>query len=175
MEKTHKIDFAALTLCDALDFATLVEEEAKDRYSEFVDQMEAHHNPEAAAFFRFMLKVESIHEGKLAERRSGLFGDAPRRVRREMIFDIEAPDYDEARASMTVRQALQSALRSEQKAHAFFEEALTRVTDEGSRALFAELRDEELEHQRLVEKQIARLAPDAPFASDLFADDPIAQ
>ncbi len=112
MTTTRSIDFSALTLRDALDLATIVEEEAKERYGEFADQMDAHHNPEAASFFRFMLKVETIHEGKLAARRAKLFGDQPRSVNRDMIFDIEAPEYDEARASMTVRQALGASLRS---------------------------------------------------------------
>ncbi|MFO0648993.1 MAG: ferritin family protein [Polyangiales bacterium] len=174
MDKTRLIDFATLTLRDALDLATLVEEEAKERYGEFADQMDAHHNPEAATFFRFMLKVETIHEGKLATRRMSLFGDAPRNVRREMIFDIEAPEYDEVNASMTVRHALQASLRAEQKAHAFFEAALARVTDPEARVLFVELRDEEFEHQRLVEKELAKLPPDAPISGDAFADDPVA-
>lgn len=174
MDNTRSIDFTTLSLRDALDLATLIEEEAKERYGEFVEQMELHHNPDAATFFRFMLKVESIHEGKLAARRRELFGDAPRTVTREMIFDIEAPDYGEARASMSVRQALESAMVSEQKAHAFFVDALPRLRDPEARALFTELRDEELEHQHLVQKQLAKLGPDDVWG-DEFADDPIAQ
>ena len=49
-----KIDFSKLSLQDALDLAILIEEEAKDRYQEFVDQLELHHTPQAASFFRFM-------------------------------------------------------------------------------------------------------------------------
>ena len=41
------IDFAALSLQDALDLAILIEEEAQERYLEFVDQMQQHHTPEA--------------------------------------------------------------------------------------------------------------------------------
>jgi rubrerythrin len=175
VNKTRSIDFAQLSLRDALDLATLVEEEAKERYGEFADQMDAHRNPEAARFFRFMLRVESIHEDKLAARRKGLFGDAPRTVRREMIFDVEAPEYDEARATMTVRQALAASLRAEQKAHAFFDAALAQVSDAEVRALFTELRDEELEHQRLVEREIAKLPPDEGAPGELWSDDPVAQ
>ena len=175
MTTTRSIDFAALTLCDALDLATIVEEEAKERYGEFADQMDAHHNPEAASFFRFMLKVETIHEGKLAARRAKLFGNAPRAVNRDMIFDVEAPEYDEARASMTVRQALGASLRSEKKAHEFFVAALDKVTDSEVRALFTELRDEELEHQRLVEREIAKLPPDEGAPGEHWSDDPVAQ
>lgn len=173
-EKTKGIDFGKLTLRDALDLAVLVEEEAKDRYGEFADQMQIHHNPEAERFFRFMLAVEAKHETKLAERRSILFGKQPRAVQREMIFDIEAQEYDEARATMSVRQALEAALRAEEKAFAFFDAALKVVHDVEVRALFEELRDEEREHQELVKKEIAKLPPDAALRAEDVDDEPVA-
>jgi len=166
MEKTRSIDFSKLTLCDALDLATIVEEEAKERYGEFAHQMEIHHNPDAAGFFKFMLKIEALHEGRLADRRRQLFGDAPRKVRREMIFDIEAPEYDEVRANMTHRQALETALNAEKKAFAFFDEAAKHVKDSEVQALFVELREEEIEHAGLVEKEISKLPPDSPTDVD---------
>ena len=64
-----------------------------------------------------------------------------------MIFDVEAPEYDEARAYMTPREALTAALRSEEKAWRFFSQALPRVKDGEVKKLFQELQDEELEHQ----------------------------
>ena len=75
------IDFASLSLQDALDLAILVEEEAQERYLEFVDQMEQHHTPEAAKFFAMMARNEQKHGEELRARRHGLFGDAPRRVK----------------------------------------------------------------------------------------------
>jgi len=39
MTSTLGIDFASLSLKDALDLAVLVEEEARERYEEFADQM----------------------------------------------------------------------------------------------------------------------------------------
>ncbi len=175
MEKTRSVDFGALTLKDALDLATLVEEEAKDRYEELGDQMEIHHNPEAATFFRWMRRIESKHEDQLAMRRAELFGTAPRTVRREMIFDIEAPEYDEARAAMTVREALGAALRSEEKAFAFFDAAVSQVRDAAVRALFEELRADEAEHQRLVQAEIDKLPPDPLLRADDAGDEPVAQ
>ena len=166
MDKTRKLDFATLTLKDALDLATLIEEEAKDRYEEFADQMEKHHNPEAARFFRFMLSNETKHEDRLSARRKELFGDSPRLVRREMIFDIEAPEYDEVRASMSVRMALDASLRAETKAAEFFDAAIERVQLADVKAIFAELRDEEIEHQQLVKKEIAKLPTDYELPID---------
>lgn len=173
-KKTVSIDFEALTLKDALDLAELVEEEAKDRYGELADQMELHHNPDAAKFFRFMLGVEQKHEDKLGARRKELFGDAPREVRREMLFDIEAPDYDEVRAGMSVRQALEVSLRAEEKAWAFFDGALPTVKDATVRELFEKLRAEEAEHQELVKQQLAKLPAAAKSAMDDEEDEPVA-
>jgi rubrerythrin len=171
----RQVDFSRLSLQDALDLATLVEEEAHERYLELADQMDAHRTPEAARFFRFMAENEAKHGAELAERRRALFGDAPRVVRRTMIFDVEAPDYDEARAFMTARAALDIALRCEEKAHAFFVEALPHLGDPQVQALFAELRDEEVHHQELVRREIERLPADADTGGEAFVDDPAAQ
>jgi erythrin-vacuolar iron transport family protein len=174
MDKIRLIQFETLSLKDALDLAALVEEEAKDRYEELAEQMQLHHNPEVADFFSWMKRIESKHEQQLAARRKELFGDEPRAVRREMIFDIEAPEYDEARATMTVTDALHAALRSEAKAFAFFDAALAKVKDPEVRALFEELRDDEAEHQRLVKAEIAKRPAEPAIGVDDFSDDPVA-
>ena len=82
--------------------------------------MEQHHTPEAAKFFATMARNEQKHGEELRARRHGLFGDAPRRVKRSMLWDVEAPDYDQPRAFMSARQAMEVALASETKAHEFF-------------------------------------------------------
>ncbi len=167
------IDFATLSLQNALDLAVLIEEEARERYEELADQMEIHHTPEAAHFFRVMADNEEKHRSALAARRRERFGDAPSTVTRAMLFDVEAPDYDEARAFMTVRAALQTALRSEAKAHAFFAAALPRLQDAEVRTLFDELRNEEIAHQDMVRRQLAAAPPDPGLSADDFADEPI--
>lgn len=176
--KTRLIDFAHLSLKDALDLAILVEEEAKDRYEEFMDQMEMHHNPDAAYFFRFMRRNEEKHQMQLSEKRASLYGEEPQNVRREMIFDIEAPEYDEVRSAMNVRDALDAALRAEEKAHTFFVEALELISDKDVKALFEELRDEEVEHQRLVKREIEKLgdrvAPGGDANAAVYEDEPVA-
>jgi rubrerythrin len=89
-----------------------------------------------------------------------------------MIFDVEAPEYDEARAGMSVRAALESAMRSEVKAHDFFAAALLRVEDAEVRALFEELRDEELEHQEWVRLELGKQPIETRDASE--PDEPVA-
>ena len=168
------IDFASLSLQDALDLAILVEEEAQDRYLEFAEQMETHHTPEAAGFFKFMAGNEAKHGEELRLRRKKLFGATAARVRREMLWDVEAPEYDQARAFMSPRAAMEVALASETKAHGYFVDALPHIRDAAVRQLFEELRDEEVFHQDLVRKELAKLPPGPePHAED-YADEPVA-
>lgn len=172
-DKVRGVDFARMSLCDALDLALYVEEEARDRYVELAEQLEVHHTPEAAEFFRRMSRVEEKHRVELESRRRARFGDAPARVGRTAIFDVEAPEYDEARAFMTVRQALDVALRSETKAHAFFVDALRSVTDPEIRELLAGLRDDEERHQELVRAEMARVPPGDVANPHDVADPPV--
>lgn len=175
MQRTRSIEFAKLTLRDALDFGFLVEEEARERYEELTHQMELHHNPDVANFFRFMVKVESIHASKLAHRRRLLFGDAPRAVTSAMLFDVEAPEYDEVRTGTTPREALHIALRAERKAYDFFVAALVEVKDAEVQALFTELRDDELQHAGLIERELAKLPADtSAMRAEDVEDEPVA-
>ena len=167
-------DFERMTLRDALDLAVLIEEEARDRYWEFAEQLATHDTPEVADFFSRMARIEDRHRTELLDRRRTLFGDAPTSVERRMLFDVEAPGYEAARAFMGVRQALEAVLAAEVKAYAFFNEAVPRVKDPELQALFQELRDEEVHHQALVKAELAR-CPEKPDDSEAYADDPVAQ
>ena len=169
------IDFAHISLKDALDLAILIEDEARERYEEFVDQMEIHHTPEAAAFFRAMAGNEIKHGAELAIHRRALFCDEPSIMDRSMLWDVEAPDYAEARAFMSVREAMEVALHAEIKAHDYFAAALRYVVNPAVRKLFEDLRDEELAHQDLVRKELAKLPPDPGIDPDDYADEPVAQ
>ena len=108
---SNDIDFNQLSLRDTLDLAIYVEEEAKDRYDEFAEQMEAHHTDEVAKFFRFMAANEVKHAQKLSEQRRGLFGGEPSTSDPSILFDVEAPEYGKVRAFMSVRAALEVVLQ----------------------------------------------------------------
>jgi rubrerythrin len=169
------IDFASLSLQDALDLAILVEEEAQERYLEFADQMEKHHTAEAARFFATMARSEERHGDELRARRRALFGNAPGRMKRSMLWDVEAPDYDQTRAFMSARQAMRVALASEAKAHEYFVRALPHLSDPEVRRLFQELRDEEVLHQSLVREAMRSLPEgEEPDPGD-HEDEPVAQ
>jgi rubrerythrin len=169
------IDFAALTLQDALDLAILVEEEAQERYLEFVDQMEKHHTKDAAQFFGAMAGNEQKHGDALRARRRSLFGNAPSRMKRSMLWDVEAPDYDQPRAFMSARQAMDVALAGETKAHEFFVKAIPHVSDPEVKRLFEELRDEEVLHQSLVREAMRSLPPEKETDPGDYEDEPVAQ
>ena len=166
------IEFRTLSLQDALDLAISVEEEAKDRYDEFVKRVGGgRYEGDAADMFRLMAGYEAKHCAELATRRRELFGSAPRKVTAEAIDDVEAPDRGMPRVFMSARQAMEVALASEEKAHAFFDGALRHVTDPGVKALFEQLRGEEEEHIRLVRQRLEKLPP-GPDLEDDEADEP---
>lgn len=166
------IDFSALTLRDALDLAIGIEEEAQERYEELADQMELHHTPEAASFFRQMSRSEAQHGSELRERRRRLYRDASRAVAGPR--DVKAPGYDEVRAFMTLRQAVQTALRAEETAQAFFGVALPQVRDPEVRALFEALRDEEARLHEQLGQDLARLPVERELSAEDFVDEPAA-
>jgi len=168
------LDFASLGLQDALDLAILVEDEAEERYREFVDQMEQHHTPEAARFFAAMAENEKKHGAELRARRHALFGNAPTAVKRSQLWDVEAPDYDQPRALMSARQAMRVALASETKAFEFFVAALPHVSDPEVKKLFSELRDEELLHQQLVREAMRNLPGGEEPDESVYEDEPVA-
>jgi rubrerythrin len=156
-----RLDLSKLSLMDALDLASLIEVEARRRYTEFADSLGVRTADDAGAVFRSMAVNEEKHCTQLAERRLALFGDKPARVTLDDIFDVEAPDVGDVRWNMSPLKAYRVALYAEQKAFGFYEEALAYVTQPDVRALFEELRDEEAEHVQMLVKIIAKLPPSA--------------
>ena len=154
-----KLDFSTLDLMDALDLAILVENEARDRYNVFAEQIGRRDAVDAASIFESMAINEEKHGCQLADRRQELFGDKPMRVNKTAIFDVEAPEFGAPRWNMSPLKAFQLALASEEKAFWFYDEAIKHVTNPGVRELFTELRDEETEHVRLVQDAIKALPP----------------
>jgi rubrerythrin len=156
-----RLDLSKLSLMDALDLASLIELEARRRYTEFADSLGSRGVDDAGAVFRSMAVNENKHCEEIAERRLALFGDRPARVSLDDIFDVEAPEVGDVRWNMSALKAYQLALYSEQKAFAFYDEALDYVTQPDVKALFEELRDEEAEHVGMLVKIIAKLPPSA--------------
>lgn len=154
-----QLDFATLNLQDALDIAILIEKEAEDRYLLFADQIGHRYPGDAANFFVMMARNEQRHGAEISERRRALFGDAPSHVTADMIAkDIEAPSPGKAIRYMSPRHALEVAMESEIKAYKFYDSILPVIQDAAVRELISGLRDEEVEHQNLLNEQKARYA-----------------
>ena len=156
-----RIDLSRISLMDALDLASLIELEARKRYTEFAESFGSRGIDDAGAVFRSMAVNENKHCEEIASRRLALFGDRRAEITLDDIFDVEAPEVGDVRWGMSVLDAYQLALYSEQKAFAFYDEALDHVTQPEVRTLFEELREEEAEHVRMLVNIIARLPPSA--------------
>jgi len=168
------IDFASLSIKDALDLAILVEDEAEERYRELGDNLELHNTKDAARFFHFMMGCEAKHGEELRAKRKELFGDEPTTVDSSMLWDVEAPGYETAKSFMTLQDALDVALAAETKAFEFFDGALPEVEDPEVRELFTELRQEEVEHMQMVREQMEKLPKGDGFDPSDYADEPVA-
>lgn len=168
---TTRLDFSKLTLMDALDLASLIEVEAFQRYTEFAKRLGSRDANDPGAVFRSMAINEKKHGDQLAERRRALFGDTRPTVKLDDIFDVEAPDVGAPRWNMSQLRAFQVALSSERKAFAFYDAALPSITHPDVKALFEELRDEEVEHVRMIEEIIAKLPPSAAVELDDDGED----
>ncbi|MGD8439250.1 MAG: ferritin family protein [Holophagae bacterium] len=169
------IDFTELSIRDTLDLAIAIEEEAKERYDEFSAQLEAHHTPEVAKFFRFMSANEVKHAELLAAERSRLFGSEASTADTSVVIEVEAPSYEGARAFMSIQEALDVALAAEVKAYEFYRDALEQVEDESMKELFIKLRDEEVRHQEMIKEIMAKVPDLDTFDPEDFVDEPTAQ
>jgi len=163
---TTKLDYAKLTLMDALDLASLIELEACKRYAQFAERLGTGYGDDAASVFESMVVNESKHGEEIAKRRLALFGDRRPNVTLDDIFDVEAPEVGASSRTMSTLKAYQVALFSERKAYAFYDQALRYVTEPEVKALFEELREEEAEHVAMVEALIAKLPPSAALDVD---------
>jgi rubrerythrin len=154
-----ELDFRTLTPADALDLAVLIEEEARQRYLELVDSArDGHADEEAIRFFARMARHEHHHGQELLERRERLYPDVIPRVNAAMLSGIETPHLDSPEALADLRTCLEAAMAAERTAEGFFRRALREAPHPEVRRLFEELAEEEVEHQKLVADQLARLS-----------------
>ena len=161
------LDFSKLDLMDALDLAILIEVEALERYRLFATQLGPN---DAGGVFAMMERSEAKHAKDLSTRREGLFGNAPMRVSKTDIYDVEAPDVGSPRWNMSQLSALRVALSSEEKAFHFYDQAIPHVVDDDVRRLFHDLRGEETEHVELIAGIIEKLPPEAGWELDDLDD-----
>ncbi len=162
------LDLSKLSLMDALDFAILIEEEARQRYEMFAKQLSG---SDAGSFFASMAKNEAKHGTEILERRMALFGKVPMKLKLHDLYDVEAPETGAPRRGMSTVQAFELGLAAEKKAYDFYDIALPGITDPEVRTLFTELRDEELEHVEMLNKAMAKLPARASIETENDPDD----
>ena len=73
-----RLDLSKLSLMDALDLASLIEVEARNRYLEFAESLGTRGDGDAGSVFRSMAVNETKHCDEIAERRLALFGEIGR-------------------------------------------------------------------------------------------------
>jgi len=151
------MDFSKLEPQDVLDLAIYAEEDARDAYDQIASWMDAHDNREPADFFRRMARAEQAHCDRLNRQRRQLFGDTPPRHTSTIAWEVEAPDYDAIEAVMSLRAAFKAALSAEVKAYDYYDQALAYVTEPTVVELFEQLRQAELDHQRMIERELAKV------------------
>lgn len=151
------LDFSKLDAMDALDIAVFVEAEAADAYEQLAGFMDAKGEAEAADFFRRMIRLEQLHGVQVAALRRDLYGDAPARYTHNIAWEVEAPDFDRVGPSLDLRQAYEIALGAETRAHDFYAGAVEYARDDRVEELLEGLRKAELEHQRILREEMAKL------------------
>lgn len=148
-----QMDFSKLDAMDVLDLACFFEREAEETYLQLASWAEMN-SPRAAEFFKRMARLESAHDSRIEDRRRALFGDRPSRYSDAAPWEVESPDFDKVSASLTLQQAYELALGAEERAEAYFRQAVDYISDEQAIEILEGLADEELEHQRLLKAEM---------------------
>ena len=154
---------------DFMSQAYAMELDASERYAEFADQMEVHNNVEVAQLFRKLSDIEGLHARQILQEMGW-----PRMP--EPMFpgpwpDAEPPEtapVTELHYLMQPYQALELALRNEERAEQFFKRIAraARTPPEVSK-LAQEMAKEEGEHKRLIQEWMKRVPkPDSDWNRD---------
>jgi rubrerythrin len=149
-----ELDFSKLDAMDILDLACFFEREAAENYRQLASWAEKN-SPAAAEFFQRMARLESQHDSQIEDRRRALFGDHPSRYIDSAPWEVEVPDFDKVGATFTLEQAFALALGAEERAEAYFRQAVDYVSDPQAVRILEGLAEEELEHQRLLKSEMA--------------------
>lgn len=157
-------DLAGLTVGALLDLAIRAEEEAAQRYGEFVRHMEEQHNAQAAALFRQIQTQETAHVQQLRKQRSRLTAE-PTNLEPVRFFDpAEATTYEGSQSKMTTARIYEIVLQGEERASAFYQKLSEILHDPEARELARSLWKEELGHVEWVARQLRNLPPESSQA-----------
>jgi rubrerythrin len=150
-------DFSKLDAMDVLDIACFIEREAAENYHLLASWAEKN-SPDAASFFNRMARLEGQHDSQIEQRRKALFGDRPARYVDCAPWEVEVPDFDKVGSSFTLQQAYELALGAEERAEAYFSQAVDYISDAQTVEILEGLAEEEREHQRLLKREMTGAA-----------------
>jgi rubrerythrin len=149
--------------------AYAMENDARDRYSEFADQMEVHNNREVAQLFRKLARIEGLHADRIMKEMG--WRKPPAASEMWMWRRQEAPESvpsGELHYLMQPYHALELALECEQRAASFFT-GITRSTAPADvKRIAREMAAEERDHVRLIQDWLKKVEkPRAGWDTDL--------
>lgn len=151
-----------------LSYAIKLEEEATLRFGQLADAMDAAGNREVGRLFRKLSDYSRLHLAD-AKARSG-FRDVPVMLPRDYQWpEFESPETAAIWATdplIAYDQAMEIALESEKRGHAFYKKVYDEAKNPEIRTLAKEFVEEEAEHvmwleQWIDEEQKRRLSPGA--------------
>ena len=148
--------------------AYAMENDARDRYTEFADQMEVHNNTAVARLFRKLARIEGLHADRIVKEMG--WRKPPSAAEAWMWRQSEAPESvpsGELHYLMQPWHALELALACEQRAVSFFT-GITRSTAPADvKRIAREMAAEEREHVRLIREWMKKVEkPDAGWDRD---------
>jgi rubrerythrin len=149
----------AASLSDFMAQAIAMELEARERYEEFADAMEAHNNREVAAMFRKLATIEGKHADQMLAQMGWSELPILPRVEFEGFEGPETAPVDAVHYLMKPWHVLQLALACEQRAVRFFERLAQSANDDAVRRAALEMAEDEREHVALVRAWMQRVEP----------------
>jgi rubrerythrin len=149
----------AASLSDFMAQAIAMELEARERYEEFADAMEAHNNREVAAMFRKLATIEGKHADQLLAQMGWSELPVLPRVEFEGFEGPETAPVDAVHYLMKPWHVLQLALACEQRAVRFFERLAQGANDDAVRRAALEMAEDEREHVALVRAWMQKVEP----------------
>ena len=148
--------------------AYAMENDARDRYTEFAEQMEVHNNPEVAQLFRKLARIEGLHAARIVKEMG--WRKPPSAAEAWMWRQSEAPESTpsgELHYLMQPYHALELALQCEQRAVSFFTGITRSIAPADVKRIAREMAAEEREHVRLIQEWMKKVEkPDAGWDRD---------
>ena len=143
--------------------AYVMESDARDRYTEFADQMEVHNNAAVAQLFRRLARIEGLHAEKIMKEMGWRTPPAP--TLGWIWGHADAPEsvpVTELHYLMQPFHALELALQCEQRAESFFSGIARSIAPQEVKRIAIEMAKEERQHVRLIKDWLKKVEKPAP-------------